>query len=117
MKTVKRQKRFICCRFVTFPTRQLSVTSVRMFFCLVSFKKSVYYLPWGGDVAQLVVHRTGTSPKQVRFPGAARDFSPSADSPTRRTHSPTTRTLRPAGKFQELTRNAEVQMEHPWTVK
>ena len=30
----------------------------------------------GGDVAQLVEHRTGTSPTQVRFPGAARDFSP-----------------------------------------
>ena len=30
----------------------------------------------GGDVAQLVEHRTGTSLTQVRFPGAARDFSP-----------------------------------------
>ena len=29
----------------------------------------------GGDVAQLVEHRTGTPPTQVRFPGAARDFS------------------------------------------
>ena len=29
-----------------------------------------------GNVAQLVEHRTGTSPTQVRFPGAARDFSP-----------------------------------------
>ena len=29
-----------------------------------------------GDVAQLVEHRTGTPPPQVRFPGAARDFSP-----------------------------------------
>ena len=29
----------------------------------------------GGDVAQLVEHRTGMSPTQVRFPGAARDFS------------------------------------------
>ena len=27
-----------------------------------------------GDVAQLVEHRTGTLPTQVRFPGAARDF-------------------------------------------
>ena len=86
MKTAKRQKRFICCRFVTFPTRRLSVTSVRMFSCLVSFKKSVYYLLWGGDVAQLVEHRTGTSPTQVRFLGAARDFSPSADSPTVSVH-------------------------------
>ena len=30
----------------------------------------------GGDVAQLVEHRTGTPPTQVRFPGTARDFSP-----------------------------------------
>ena len=30
----------------------------------------------GGDVAQLVQHPTGMSPTQVRFPGAARDFSP-----------------------------------------
>ena len=29
-----------------------------------------------GDVAQLVEHRKGTPPTQVRFPGAARDFSP-----------------------------------------
>ena len=28
------------------------------------------------DVAQLVEHRTGTPPMQVRFPRAARDFSP-----------------------------------------
>ena len=30
----------------------------------------------GGDEAQLVEHRTGTKPTHVRFPGAARDFSP-----------------------------------------
>ena len=30
----------------------------------------------GGDVAQLVEHRTGTPPTQVRFHSAARDFSP-----------------------------------------
>ena len=29
-----------------------------------------------GEVAQLVEHRTGTLPTQVRFPGAAKDFSP-----------------------------------------
>ena len=29
----------------------------------------------GGDVAQLVEHRTGTPPTQVRFPGAVKDFS------------------------------------------
>ena len=29
-----------------------------------------------GDVAQLVEHRTGTLPTQVRFPGAAKDFLP-----------------------------------------
>ena len=32
--------------------------------------------PQGGDVAQLVERRTGTPLRQVRFPGAARDFSP-----------------------------------------
>ena len=30
----------------------------------------------GVDLAQLVEHRTGTQPAQVRFPAAARDFSP-----------------------------------------
>ena len=30
----------------------------------------------GGDVAQWVERRTGTSLRQVRFPGVARDFSP-----------------------------------------
>ena len=30
----------------------------------------------GGDVAQLVDRRTSTPLRQVRFPGAARDFSP-----------------------------------------
>ena len=30
----------------------------------------------GGNVAQLVEHRTGTLPKPVWFPDAARDFSP-----------------------------------------
>ena len=29
---------------------------------------------WGGGVAQLVEHRTGTPLRQVRFPGAARNF-------------------------------------------
>ena len=33
----------------------------------------------GGDVAQLVERRTGTPPTQVRFPGAARDFSSRAN--------------------------------------
>ena len=37
---------------------------------------------WGGDVAQLVGHRTGTPPTQVRFPGSARDFSSRAVSYT-----------------------------------
>ena len=32
-----------------------------------------------GDVAQLVEHRTGMSMTQVRFPDAARDFSPGVD--------------------------------------
>ena len=31
----------------------------------------------GRDVAQLLERRTGTPLRQVRFPGAARDFSPS----------------------------------------
>ena len=30
---------------------------------------------WVGDVAQLVEHRTGTPLTQIRFPGAAKDFS------------------------------------------
>ena len=30
----------------------------------------------GGDEAQLVEHRTGTLPTQVRFPGTPREFSP-----------------------------------------
>ena len=33
-------------------------------------------LVWSGDVAQLVEHQTSTLLRQVRFPGAARDFSP-----------------------------------------
>ena len=39
---------------------------------------SVPYSPLskkGGDVAQLVEHRTGTLPTQVRFPSVAREFS------------------------------------------
>ena len=43
------------------------VTTVITFFSIVK---------QGGDVAQLVDHRTGTLPTQVRFPGATRDFSP-----------------------------------------
>ena len=31
---------------------------------------------WGGGVTQLVEHRTGMLPTQVRFPGAATDFFP-----------------------------------------
>ena len=38
----------------------------------------VVHVP-GGDVAQLVEHRTGTPPTQVRFPGAKRDFSPTVN--------------------------------------
>ena len=35
------------------------------------------YSCWkGGDVAQLIEHRTGTPLTQVRFPSAAKDFSP-----------------------------------------
>ena len=39
-----------------------------------------------GEVAQLVEHRTGTSPTQVRFPGAARDFSPRVNFQCRLSH-------------------------------
>ena len=35
------------------------------------------------DVAQLVEHGTWTPPTQVRFPGAARDFSPKVNFPCR----------------------------------
>ena len=34
---------------------------------------------WGRDVAQLIEHRTGTPPMQVRLFGTARDFSPSVN--------------------------------------
>ena len=35
-----------------------------------------FFTEWDEDVAQLIEHRTGMLPTQVRFPGAARDFSP-----------------------------------------
>ena len=35
-----------------------------------------FFFNRGGDVAQLLESRTGTPPRQVRIPGAARDFSP-----------------------------------------
>ena len=35
--------------------------------------------PWGGDVAQLLERRTVTPLKQVRFPGVARDLSPTVN--------------------------------------
>ena len=41
-----------------------------------SLRKNTNGAVQDGDVAQLAVHRTGTSPTQVRFPGAARYFSP-----------------------------------------
>ena len=40
----------------------------------------------GGGVAQWVEHRTGTPPTQVRFPDAARNFSPSANFQCRLTY-------------------------------
>ena len=43
---------------------------------MASRDKVTRYHGVGGDVAQLVEHRTGTPPTQVRFPGAARNFSP-----------------------------------------
>ena len=43
------------------------------FFTLIQTK--IVCMMW--DVAHLVHHRTGTPPTQVRFPGEARDFSPS----------------------------------------
>ena len=39
-----------------------------------------------GDVVQLLEHRTGTPPMQVRFPGAARDFSPRVNCQCRLSH-------------------------------
>ena len=44
------------------------------FFVLLSSSKLIPVE--GGDVAQLVEHRIGTPPTQVRFAGAAGDFSP-----------------------------------------
>ena len=45
--------------------------------CLSCFGvSSALIILMGGDGAQLVEHRTGTPLTQVRFPGAARDFSP-----------------------------------------
>ena len=38
-------------------------------------------ITWGGDVAQLVERRTGTLLRQVRFPGAAKDFCPRVNFP------------------------------------
>ena len=40
-------------------------------------RANLFFFFLSGDVAQLVEHRTGTSLTQIRFPGAARDFSPS----------------------------------------
>ena len=37
---------------------------------------TIGFLWYGGDVARLVDRRIGTPLRQVRFPGAARDFSP-----------------------------------------
>ena len=47
-------------------------------YCLeqwMCFTVNLFY-KWDGDVAQLVESQTGTPLTQVRFPGAARDFSP-----------------------------------------
>ena len=43
---------------------------------LVQCSTYIHKLLKGGDVAQLVERRTSTLLRQVRFPGAARDFSP-----------------------------------------
>ena len=40
----------------------------------------------GGDAAQLAERRTGTPLRQVRFPGAARDFSPRVNFQCRLSH-------------------------------
>ena len=39
-------------------------------------QKMLLYVTRGGDLAQLTERRTGTPLREVRFPGAARDFSP-----------------------------------------
>ena len=44
---------------------------------LVQCSTYIHKLLKGGDVAQLVERRTSTLLRQVQFPGAARDFSPS----------------------------------------
>ena len=44
--------------------------------CYSTMVCSVLQLVWGGDVDQLVEHRTGTLQMHVWFSGVARDFSP-----------------------------------------
>ena len=46
-----------------------------MTFCHFMISDNCSFVSQGRDVAQLVEYRTGTPPTQVRFPGAARDFS------------------------------------------
>ena len=43
-------------------------------------------IPCGGDVTQLVEHQTSLLPTQVRFPSAARDFSPRVNFQCRLSH-------------------------------
>ena len=47
--------------------------------CCCCYYYYYYYCYWGGDVAQLVERRTGTPLRQVRFTGAAKDFSDSVN--------------------------------------
>ena len=48
---------------------RILLTAARTSGCVLSFDR-------GGDVAQSVERQTGTPLTQVRFPAAARDFSP-----------------------------------------
>ena len=73
-------------RSSTLRFRQLAQRCLRLetCYCNLFYHKTTSYISFyfikkkkvGGAVAQLVEHRTGTPPTQVRFPGAARDFSP-----------------------------------------
>ena len=60
-----------------FVTKDQEFSLLKLFQPLDGLLSSSEHEEGGGDVAQLVEHRTGTSLRQVRFPGAARDFSPS----------------------------------------
>ena len=55
---------------------ELGIDYIELNFSLKKKSKLESDFPSGGDVAQLVELQTGVPLMQVRFPGAARDFSP-----------------------------------------